>query len=65
MYIYATELNFLILGVQELYRLDIYRLENPSVWQIPVFRYGLLIRNWAYIEFDTLEKTVLVISKEN
>jgi hypothetical protein len=24
---------------------NILRLENFSVWQIPVFRYGLLIRN--------------------
>jgi hypothetical protein len=34
------------------------------VWQIPVFSYGLLMRNWGYIEFETFEKTVLVISKE-
>jgi hypothetical protein len=26
--------------------------------------YGLLMRNHGYIEFETLEKTVLVISKE-
>jgi hypothetical protein len=24
---------------------DIFRLENLSVWKIPVFRYGLLMRN--------------------
>jgi hypothetical protein len=24
-------------------------------WQIPVFRYGLLIRNQGYIELETLE----------
>jgi hypothetical protein len=37
-------------------RSDIFRLENLSVWQIPVFLYGLLMRNRGYIEFDTLEK---------
>jgi hypothetical protein len=31
-------------------------LENLSVWQIPVFRYGLLMRNQGYIEFETFEK---------
>jgi hypothetical protein len=31
-------------------------LEKLSVWQIPVFRYGLLMRNRGYIEFETLEK---------
>jgi hypothetical protein len=31
-------------------------LENVSVWQIPVFRYGLLMRNLGYIEFETVEK---------
>jgi hypothetical protein len=35
---------------------DIFRLENLSVWQIPVFLYGLLRRNWGYIEFEMLEK---------
>jgi hypothetical protein len=42
----------------------IFRLESLSVWPIPVFRYGLLMRNRGYIEFETLKKTVLVISKE-
>jgi hypothetical protein len=39
---------------------------NLSVWQIPVFRYGLLnlMRNQGYIEFETLGKKVLVISEE-
>jgi hypothetical protein len=32
------------------------RLENLSVWQIPVFRCGLLMRNRGYIEFEMLEK---------
>jgi hypothetical protein len=27
-----------------------------SVWQVPVFRYGLLMRNRGYIKFETLEK---------
>jgi hypothetical protein len=31
-------------------------LKISSVWQIPVFRYGLLMRNRGYIEFETLEK---------
>jgi D-mannonate dehydratase len=44
---------------------DIFRLENLSVWQIPVFCYGLLMRNRGYIQLETLEKTVLVMSKEN
>jgi hypothetical protein len=35
---------------------DICRLENLSVEQIPVFCYGWLMRNWGYIEFETLEK---------
>jgi hypothetical protein len=42
---------------------DIFTLENLSVWQIPVFRYALLMRHRGYIEIETLEKTVLVISK--
>jgi hypothetical protein len=35
---------------------DIFRLENLSVWQIPVFRHSLLTRNPGYIEFEMLEK---------
>jgi hypothetical protein len=35
---------------------DIFRLENLSIWQIPVFRYDLLRRNLGYIEFEMLEK---------
>jgi hypothetical protein len=35
---------------------DIFRLENLSVWQIPVFRDGLLMRNRGYSECETLEK---------
>jgi hypothetical protein len=50
--------------VFEDYRSDIFRLENLSVWQIPVFRYGLLIRNRGYIEFENIVKTVFAISKE-
>jgi hypothetical protein len=48
-------------------RSDIFRLKNLSVWQIPVFCYGLLMRNQGYIEFETLEKTVLALitSAEN
>jgi hypothetical protein len=38
------------------YRRDIFRLENLNVCQLPVFRYGLLMRNRGYIEFETLEK---------
>jgi hypothetical protein len=34
-------------------------LENLTVWQIPMFG-----RNWGYLELETLEKQVLVISKE-
>jgi hypothetical protein len=34
----------------------LYRLENLSVWQISVFRYGLLMRNQGYIEVERLEK---------
>jgi hypothetical protein len=41
---------------------DIFKLENLSVWQILVFRYGLMINRWC-IEFETLEK-LLVISME-
>jgi hypothetical protein len=37
-------------------RSNIFRLENLSVWQIPVFRYGLLMKNRGYIEFETLKK---------
>jgi hypothetical protein len=32
------------------------KMENLSVCQIPVFRYGLLMRNRGYFEFETLEK---------
>jgi hypothetical protein len=36
---------------------NIFRPENLSVWQIPVFRrYGLLMRNQGYIEFEKFEK---------
>jgi hypothetical protein len=35
---------------------DIFRLENLSVCQIAVFRYGLLMRNRGYNEFEMLEK---------
>jgi hypothetical protein len=35
-------------------RSDIFGLENLSVWHIPVFRYGWLMRNRGYyIEFET------------
>jgi hypothetical protein len=37
-------------------RSDIFGLENLRVWQIPVFRYGLLMRNPGYIELETSEK---------
>jgi hypothetical protein len=37
-------------------RSDIFRPEYLSVWQIPVFRYSLLMRNRGYIEFETFEK---------
>jgi hypothetical protein len=37
-------------------RSDIFRLENLSVWQFPVLRYSLLMRNQGYIEFETLKK---------
>jgi hypothetical protein len=40
-------------------RSDIFRLENFSVWQIPVFRFGLLMRNRGYIEFGTMGKQCL------
>jgi hypothetical protein len=42
-----------IRSIQYLYTgSDIFRLENRSVWQIPVFRYGLLMRNRGYIELE-------------
>jgi hypothetical protein len=33
----------------------IFRLENLSVWQIPVFCYGSLVRDRGYIELELLE----------
>jgi hypothetical protein len=30
--------------------------EVEAHWQIPVFRYGLLMRNRGYLELETLEK---------
>jgi hypothetical protein len=38
---------------------NIFRLEYLSVYQIPVFRYGLLMRNRGCVEFDTLENSVV------
>jgi hypothetical protein len=35
---------------------SLFGLENLSVRQIPVFRYGLLMRYQGYIEFEKLEK---------
>jgi hypothetical protein len=45
-------------------RSDIFRLENLSVWQILVFRYGLLMRNRGYIEFETLGENSTVHIEE-
>jgi hypothetical protein len=39
-------------------RSDIFGLENLGLWQMPVFRYSLLMRNRGYIEFETLENSV-------
>jgi hypothetical protein len=37
-------------------RCDIFRPKNLSIWQISVFRYGLLMRNRGYIKLETLNK---------
>jgi hypothetical protein len=48
-------LSFSII-ITEKFKFDIFRLENLRIWQIPVFRYGLLMQNRGYIEFEKLEK---------
>jgi hypothetical protein len=43
-----------ILHTCKVYLEKYFCLENIFVWKIPVFCYGLLMRNRGYIEFETL-----------